>query len=116
MFTSGTTSRFPVFLAQTTFPGVYRVKEGTTAPRALYSPDPEYSEDARKTKYQGTAVLGLTVGGDGLPYDVCVLNAVGHGLDEKSIEAVKQWKFQPAVKDGHTVPVRLSVETDFRLY
>lgn len=85
-------------------------------PRALYSPDPEFSEDARKTKYQGTDVLSLTVGVDGLPYDVCVVNALGHGLDEKAIEAVKRWKFQPAMKDGRPVPVRLSVEVDFRLY
>ena len=99
-----------------TLPGVYEIHHGVTTPRALYTPDPEYSEDARKAKYQGTAILGLTVGGDGLPYDVCVLNALGHGLDEKSIEAVKHWKFEPGVKDGHTVPVRLSVETAFRLY
>jgi periplasmic protein TonB len=82
----------------------------------VYTPGPEYSEDARKANYQGTTTLGLTAGGDGLPYDVCVVNALGHGLDEKAIEAVKQWKFEPAVKDGRTVPVRVSVETDFRLY
>lgn len=100
----------------TTLPGVYQIHHGVTTPRAVYTPDPEYSEDARKAKYQGTAILGLTVGGDGLPYDICVLNALGHGLDEKSIEAVKHWKFEPGVKDGRTVPVRLSVETEFRLY
>jgi TonB family protein len=100
----------------TTFPGVYQVHYATTNPRAVYTPGPEYSEDARKANYQGTTTLGLTAGGDGLPYDVCVVNALGHGLDEKAIEAVKQWKFEPAVKDGRTVPVRVSVETDFRLY
>ena len=92
------------------------MKNGTTPPRAVYSPDPEYSEDARKAKYQGTVILGLTVGVDGSPYDPCILQALGEGLDEKSLEAVKHWKFQPAMKDGHPVPVRLSVETDFRLY
>jgi len=100
----------------TTFPGIYQGKGGITVPRALYAPDPEYSEDARKAKYQGPAIVGLTVGGDGLPYDVGVLQALGKGLDEKSIEAVKHWKFEPGVKDGRTVLIRLSVETEFRLY
>ena len=92
------------------------MKDGTTVPRAIYSPDPEYSEEARKAKYQGTDVLNLTAGADGLAYDICVENALGHGLDEKAIEAVKQWKFEPGVKDGRPVPVRLSVEVDFQLY
>jgi TonB family protein len=100
----------------TILPGVYEIHHGVTTPRAMYTPDPEYSEDARKAKYQGTAILGLTVGGDGLPYDICVLNALGHGLDEKAIEAIKHWKFDPGMKDGDTVAVRLSVETTFRLY
>ena len=100
----------------TTPPGVYQVKEGITTPRAIDQPDPEYSEEGRKAKYQGTAILGLTVGGDGLPYDICVLEALGHGLDEKAIEAVQHWTFKPGVKDGHGVPVRVSVETTFRIY
>jgi TonB family protein len=99
-----------------TFPGVYRTHDGTSTPRATYSPDPEFSEDARRAKYQGTAILGLTVREDGTASDVCLLNALGHGLDEKAIDAVKRWKFQPAMKDGQPVPVRLSVEVDFRLY
>jgi TonB family protein len=97
-------------------PGVYRVQAGIKAPRVLYGPDPEYSEEARRDKYQGTAVLGLTVGADGLAHDVCVLQALGKGLDEKSLAAVKEWKFEPAIKDGSAVPVRLSVETSFHLF
>ena len=100
----------------TTLPGVNQVKDGITAPRAIYQPDPEYSEEGRKAKYQGTAILGLTIGGEGLPYDVCVLNSLGFGLDERAIEAVKHWKFEPGVKDGHPVPLRLSVEVDFHIY
>jgi hypothetical protein len=61
-------------------------------------------------------MLGVTVGGDGVPYDVCVVNALGHGLDEKSIEAIKHWKFEPGLKDGRTVPIRLPIETTFMLY
>lgn len=96
--------------------GIYRVGGGVSAPRAIYSPDPEYSEEARKAKYQGTVVLWMIVDADGRPRDIKVMRSVGLGLDEKAIEAVKTWKFEPAHKDGHAVAVQISVEVDFRLY
>lgn len=96
--------------------GVYTVGGGVSAPRATYSPDPEYSEEARKAKYQGTVVLWMIVGPDGKPHDVRVMRSVGMGLDEKAIEAVRTWRFDPARKDGHAVSVQISVEVDFRLY
>ena len=73
--------------------GIFRVGGGVSAPRALDTPDPEYSEEARKAKYQGTCVLWLIVGPDGKPRDVKVARALGMGLDEKAIEAVRNWKF-----------------------
>jgi periplasmic protein TonB len=96
--------------------GVFRVGGGVSAPKALYAPDPEYSEEARKAKYQGTCVLWLIVGPDGHPRDVRIARSLGLGLDEKAIEAVKQWKFEPAMKDGKPVAVQINVEVDFRLY
>ena len=96
--------------------GVFRVGGGVSAPKAIFSPDPEYSEEARKAKYQGTCVLGLVVGPDGRPRDIHVLRSLGLGLDEKAMEAVKNWRFDPAVKDGKAVAVQISVEVDFRLY
>ena len=87
-----------------------------SAPKPVFSPDPEYSEEARKAKYQGTVVLGLVVGPDGRPRDMKVLRSLGLGLDEKAIEAVKNWRFDPAVKDNKPVAVYISVEVDFRLY
>ncbi len=96
--------------------GVFRVGGGVSAPRALDTPDPEYSEEARKAKYQGTCVLWLIVGPDGKPRDVKVARALGMGLDQKAIEAVKTWKFQPAMKDGKPVAVQINVEVNFRLY
>lgn len=96
--------------------GVYRVGGGVSAPRATYSPDPEYSEEARKAKYQGTVVLFMIVGPDGRPHEVRVMRSVGMGLDEKAIEAVRTWKFEPARKDGQAVAVQISVEVAFRLY
>ncbi|MGH9521203.1 MAG: energy transducer TonB [Terriglobales bacterium] len=96
--------------------GVYRVGGGVSAPRAIYSPDPQYSEEARKAKYQGTVVLWLIVGPDGHPRDIKLARTLGMGLDEKAIEAVRQWKFAPAMKDGHPVAVQINVEVNFRLY
>lgn len=96
--------------------GVFRVGGGVSAPKVLYQPDPEYSEEARKAKYQGVCVLSLVVGPDGKPRDVKVARSLGLGLDEKAIEAVNQWKFEPAEKDGKPVAALISVEVTFRLY
>lgn len=96
--------------------GVFRVGGGVSAPRAIYAPDPDYSEEARKAKYQGVCVLWLIVGPDGRPKDVRVSRALGMGLDQKAIEAVKQWKFSPAMKDGRPVAVQINVEVSFKLY
>lgn len=96
--------------------GVFRVGGGVSAPKVIYQPDPEYSEEARKAKYQGVCVLSLIVGPDGKPRDVKVARSLGLGLDEKAIEAVNQWKFEAAQKDGKPVAVAINVEVTFRLY
>lgn len=96
--------------------GAFRVGGGVSAPKAIYSPDPEYSEEARKVKHQGTCVLWLIVGPDGKPRDIKVARTLGLGLDEKAIEAVKTWRFEPAMKDGKPVAVQINVEVNFRLY
>jgi TonB family protein len=96
--------------------GVFRVGGGVSAPRALSTPDPEYSEEARKAKFQGVCVLWLIVGPDGRPRDIKVARTLGLGLDEKAIEAVKNWRFEPAMKDGKPVAVQINVEVSFRLY
>ena len=96
--------------------GAYRVGGGVSAPKVVYDPDPEYSEEARKAKYQGTVVLWLVVAPDGKPQQIKVQRSLGMGLDEKAIEAVRQWRFEPAKKDGQPVPVMINVEVNFRLY
>jgi TonB family protein len=95
---------------------VYRVGPGITPPRAIYAPSPEYSEAARKIKFQGTCVLSLIVGPDGQARDIKVIRALGKGLDAKAVEAVSEWKFQPAMRDGEAVAVLIDVETQFHLY
>jgi TonB family protein len=96
--------------------GVFRVGGGVSAPRALNTPDPDYSEEARKAKYQGTVVLWLVVDQSGRPRDVKVARSLGMGLDQKAIEAVRRWTFEPAMKDGKPVAVQINVEVNFRLY
>lgn len=96
--------------------GVFRVGGGVSAPKVLESPDPEYSEEARKAKYQGTVILWLVVDQSGRPRDIRVSRALGMGLDQKAIEAVRRWRFEPALKDGNPVAVQINVEVNFRLY
>lgn len=96
--------------------GVYKVGGGISAPQAISTPDPEYTEEARNAKTQGTCILWLIVDEHGNPRDIRVMRGLGFGLDAKAIEAVKQWRFQPAEKDGHPVNVQISVEVGFRLY
>jgi protein TonB len=96
--------------------GAFRVGGGVSAPKIIYQPDPEYSEEARKAKYQGTCVLWLVVGADGKPREIRVQRTLGLGLDEKAIEAVKTWRFEPALRDGKPVAVQINVEVSFRLY
>jgi TonB family protein len=88
---------------------------GVSAPKAIYAPEAEYSEEARKVKHMGTVVLWLVVGTDGKPRDIRVLRTLGLGLDEKAIEAVKNWRFEPAKKDGKPVAVQINVEVNFHL-
>jgi len=96
--------------------GVYKVGGGVSAPKPVFSPDPEYSDQARKAKYQGTVVLWLIVSADGRPRDIRVARSVGMGLDEKAIEAVRTWRFEPAQRDGQPVAVQVHVEVTFHLY
>lgn len=96
--------------------GVFKVGGGISAPQPITTPDPDYTEEARKAKTQGTCILGMIVDAEGHPRDIRVVRGLGSGLDAKAIEAVKQWRFQPALKDGRPVNVQISVEVAFRLY
>jgi len=96
--------------------GVFKVGGGISAPQAISTPDPEYTEEARNAKTQGTCILWLIVDDQGRPRDIRVVRGLGFGLDARAVEAVKQWRFQPALKDGHPVNVQISVEVGFKLY
>jgi TonB family protein len=95
--------------------GVYKVGGGVTSPQILHQVDPEYSEEARKAKYNGTVLLKIVVDATGRVRDVQVVRGVGLGLDEKAIEAVNKWKFKPGMRNGVPVAVSATIEVNFRL-
>jgi TonB family protein len=81
----------------------------------VYSKDPEFSDEARKAKYQGVVLIGIVVDAAGRVVNPHVLQALGMGLDERALEAVKQWRFKPGMKDGRAVPVYATIHVTFRL-
>lgn len=93
------------------FPG-----HGVTVPEVIFSPEPSFSDEARKAKAQGIVLLMLVVGKDGRPYDIHVGQSLGMGLDEKAIEAVNRWRFRPGTLNGQAVATRIAVQVDFHLY
>lgn len=101
---------------QTAHEKVYRVVGGDVkAPRPIYTPDPEYTEKARKQHKEGTVLIRMVVGSDGTPRDVKVYRPLSADLDESAMNAVKQWKFSPGTKDGEPVAIQLIVEISFHL-
>jgi protein TonB len=86
-----------------------------TPPRLIYKVEPEFSEEARKAKFQGTVVLSIEVDQSGHTRTLQVLSSPGLGLDLKAIEAVLKWRFRPALRDGKPVVTSARVELNFRL-
>lgn len=98
-------------------PGIYPAgKKDVTVPQLIYSPEPSFSDEARKAKFQGIVLLIVVVGEDGRPYNIRVGQSLGMGLDEKAMEAVKSWHFRPATRNGQPVATQIAVQVDFHLY
>jgi protein TonB len=77
--------------------------------------EPSYSKQARQKRIQGTVLLYIQVDARGRAINMRVLHSLAGGLDEKAMEAVRKWKFNPAMKDGKPVTVEAQVEVNFRL-
>jgi periplasmic protein TonB len=95
--------------------GAYRIGGGVSPPSVLSKVEPEYSEEARKAKWQGVVELALVVDEHGLPQNMKVTHSLGLGLDEKAMQAVAKWRFKPGMKDGKPVPVIATIQVNFRL-
>lgn len=95
--------------------GVFQVGGGVTAPTVISRVQPEYSEEARKARYEGVVILEAIIHADGSVEIVRVVRSQGFGLDEKAIEALQQWKFRPGMRGGEAVAVNLNIEVSFNL-
>jgi len=93
----------------------YKMGPGITAPRLASKVDPKYTDEARDAKISGSVRLSVVIGTDGLAHDINVVESLDSGLDLKAVEAVQQWKFVPGQKDGEPVPVRATIEVNFKL-
>jgi protein TonB len=95
--------------------GIYRMASGASKPVAIFSPDPEYSDEARKARLQGRVELQLIVDEKGRPQNIRILKSLGLGLDEEAIKAASKWRFKPGMKDGKPVPVVAFLDIGFHL-
>jgi protein TonB len=96
--------------------GIYHVGGGVAAPQLIFAPDPEFSDEARRAKFQGICVVSLVVDAQGNPQRVQVVRHLGMGLDQKAVDAVNQYRFRPATFQGKPVPVEVNIEVTFRIY
>jgi TonB family protein len=97
--------------------GLEQIGGRVSKPVLIFQPEAEFSDEARRAKYQGVCIVEMIVDAQGNPQNVHVIRSLGMGLDEKAMEAVRKYKFKPAMKDGKTpVPVMITVEVDFHLY
>jgi TonB family protein len=95
--------------------GIYRVVSGASLPIALYRPEPEYSDEARRARLQGTVGLDMVVDETGRPRNIRVVKSLGLGLDEEAVKAAAKWRFKPGMKDGKPVPVTAHLDVGFHL-
>jgi protein TonB len=96
--------------------GLMSVGGGVSAPIVVRQPQPEFTAEARQANFQGNVSIRLIVDSNGNPQDISLMSHLGMGLDEKAIEAVKQYKFKPAMFQGHPVAVQIVLEVSFHLH
>jgi TonB family protein len=89
---------------------------GVSAPIPILTPEAEFSDEARRNKYQGVCMIEAVVDSRGAPRNLRVVNSLGMGLDEKALEAVQKYRFKPAMKDGRPVSSIIDVAVNFRLF
>ena len=95
--------------------GVYRIGGGVTKPVAIYAPEPEYSDEGRRARMQGTVIVELIVDPSGKTRNFKVIQSLGLGLDEQAVKTVATWRFKPGTKDGKPVAVVADIYVGFHL-
>jgi protein TonB len=96
--------------------GLMHIGGSVLAPKLLVEVDPEFSEEARKAKFSGNVQVYLIVDEHGMPTHVRVARGVGMGLDEKAVEAVRQYRFKPATQNGKPVRVDMYIDVNFQIF
>lgn len=91
-------------------------KDGVKPPRALYTPEPSFSQQARNGRYRVKLVLNVVLDETGTVCDIRIDNPVGQGLDETAVDAVKTWRFSPATRNGEPIPIKMGFEISFNLF
>jgi TonB family protein len=94
---------------------VFQITKEVMPPRAILTPDPEYTKAAREAKVEGVVVLWVLVNEQGDAEQVRVQRSFDAGLDQKAVNAVRKWKFEPAKRNGQPVAMIINVEVNFRL-
>jgi periplasmic protein TonB len=95
--------------------GPYRPGSGITPPRLVLEVKADYTEEARRRGLAGEVVLEIVVRSDGTTGDVKVLQGLGSGLNERAVDAVRRWRFEPAQRLGKPVDVFVEVAVEFKL-
>jgi len=88
---------------------------GITSPNCVYCPNPDYTDPARKVKFNGTLLLDVTVSPEGRATEATVVRGLPFGLNESAIRTIRDWKFRPATREGQPVDCRVMIEVTFRL-
>ncbi len=102
--------------SQPSSPDVYQIGGDVKAPTLIFKVEPEYSQEARLAKYQGSILLSVEINVAGNAQNIKVIRGLGLGLDEKAIDAVRRWRFQPGTKFGEPVTTAAKIEVNFRLF
>ena len=95
---------------------IYKIGGNISAPQIKHRVIAQYTDEARRAKYEGVCLVSLIVDAQGNPQNPRVVRPLGMGLDEKALEAVRKYKFKPAMKGNTPVPVMITIEVNFRLY
>jgi periplasmic protein TonB len=96
--------------------GLMSVGGGVSAPVVIRSVEPEFTQEAREANFQGNVSIQLIVDAQGNPQDIRLVHHLGMGLEQRAIEAVRQYKFKPAMYQGHPVAVQIVIDVDFHLH
>jgi TonB family protein len=97
-------------------PALEKIGHGVSAPVPVSTPQAKYSREARKKKIQGDCLVQVIVDAQGLPQNPRIVAPIGYGLDAAAVDAIKKYRFKPAMKDGHPVSVQMAIKVTFRLY